>query len=215
MTAILTYAKSALLWLQRGSPDIPEAITCLQQIVANGRRASAVIAQIRSLAAKVGTQPEPLDISQLVEESLHWVQREARMAQVKVTCVPAPAGTVLADRVQIQQVIVNLAMNGIQAMDGVAGRLRELRVTCQSDGQGMVKVAVEDRGTGIRCDPSRLFEPFFSTKPGGMGLGLAICRSIVNAHGGRMGSVNNADCGATVFFTIPAEGVGLCERLSR
>jgi C4-dicarboxylate-specific signal transduction histidine kinase len=204
LTAIVTYGKSALRWLQRDSPDLEEATSCLQHIVANGSRAAAVIARIRALARKVEPQREFFDISDVLDESLLLIEREAQAAMVSVVRVPsAPLAPVLGDRVQIQQVVVNLLINGIQAMQGIEGRSRQLRVTCEGDGPGMVRIAVQDQGTGLGCDSSRLFEPFFSTKVEGMGMGLSICRSIVQAHGGQIAAVSNPDHGATFSFTLP------------
>jgi C4-dicarboxylate-specific signal transduction histidine kinase len=204
LTAILTYAKSASRWLRRESPELSDALTCLQQIVGNGRRAADVISRTRALARKAQPRSVPFSISELVDESLSLIQREAQAATVSVVRVPsATMGPVLGDRVQIQQVIVNLLINGIQAMQGIEGRSRQLRVTCECSDHRMVTVAIQDQGTGIRCDPDRLFEPFLSTKEDGMGMGLSICLSIVEAHGGRIRAVSNPDYGATVSFTLP------------
>ncbi len=213
LSAIITYAKSGKRWLSREVPDTAEVAQCLDHIVANGSRAADVIARIRSLARKTAPQSEPLALPELVEEAVALVQREANAAKVMIRRHGGESlPFVIGDRVQIQQVVVNLLINGIQAMLAVDDRPRELSIEFEAEAEGMVKVAVRDCGTGIGGDdPARIFEPFFTTKPDGMGMGLSICRSIIEAQGGRISAANNADQGATIAFTLP---IGLARNAS-
>ncbi|WP_425988664.1 PAS domain-containing sensor histidine kinase [Ensifer sp. R-19] len=204
LSAIITYGKSAKRWLSRQEPDIVEAINCLDEIVSNSSRASDVIAGVRTLAKRGPIETVQLDLAELVDESLALIEREARQHHiaVRVTNREGPV-SVMGDRVQIQQVLVNLAINAIHAMRGIDGRRHELRVDFTADTDGMVRVSVRDTGSGIPGDPARIFEPFFTTKREGMGMGLSICRSIVEAQAGRIHAVNNAGHGATISFTLP------------
>jgi C4-dicarboxylate-specific signal transduction histidine kinase len=202
---VVTWGRSGRRWLSRPEPDIAEAVSCLDHVVTNANRAVDVIARVRALARKSVPQAEPLNLADLVDEAVALVEREAQAAGVMVRhnqdgAVPSALG----DRVQVQQVIVNLLMNGIQAMREVDGRPRELCVALRRDDDGAVQVAVQDCGTGIDGDPAQIFEPFFTTKADGMGIGLSICRSIIQTQGGRISAANNPDHGATIAFTLPA-----------
>ena len=205
LSAIITYGKSGKRWLSREVPDTNEVAHCLDHIVANGSRAADVIARVRSLARKAAPQSEPLALPELIDEAIALVQREANAAQVSIRRLGADSlPLVIGDRVQIQQVVVNLLINGIQAMHAVNDRPRELCIELGTEAESMMKVAVRDCGTGIGGDdPARIFEPFFTTKADGMGMGLSICRSIIEAQGGRISAANNTDQGATIAFTLP------------
>ncbi len=203
LAAIINYGKSGTRWLSREVPDIGEARQCFDHIVSNGNRAANVIARVRSLARKSAPQAEPLDLPVLIDEAVALVQREADAAGVAVQRMgEAELPLVVGDRVQIQQVVVNLLLNAIQAMRDVEGRQRMLCIRLGLEG-GMVSVAVEDCGSGIGDNPARIFEPFFTTKDDGMGMGLSICRSIIEAQGGQISAADNADHGATIAFTLP------------
>jgi C4-dicarboxylate-specific signal transduction histidine kinase len=144
-------------------------------------------------------------MARLLDEAIDLVAYEAKTANVVMhrtaaSHLPFAKG----DRVQVQQILVNLLLNGIQAMHDIEGRDRELRVLVTRDSGSMIMVAVQDTGTGIKSDdPNRIFAPFFTTKADGMGMGLSICRSIVEAQGGAITASNNSSYGATVAFTLP------------
>jgi PAS domain S-box-containing protein len=204
LSAIINYGKSGKRWLNRETPEIAEVENCLEHIVSNGSRAANVIARVRSLARKSAPEVEPLDMCELVDEAVALVQREAQAAQITLHCAPgSDVPPVTGDRVQIQQVLVNLVMNAIQAMRQVDDRPRRLAILVEPEGADLVRVAVQDSGPGIAGDPGRIFEPFFTTKSDGMGMGLSICRSIIEAQGGRIAATNNPDHGATIAFTLP------------
>ena len=163
-----------------------------------------MVGRVRALAKKTAPQTSPVDIVALVQESVALLAREASTAgtAIRVEQAGEPA-QIVCDRVQVQQVIVNLLMNALQAMREVTERPREIRVTIDGSAEETVEVAVRDSGSGIDGDPNRIFDPFFTTKPDGMGLGLSICRSIIESQGGRIRASNNEACGATVAFTLP------------
>ncbi|MBA1138667.1 PAS domain S-box protein [Mesorhizobium sp. CCANP35] len=204
LSAIITYGKSAKRWLAKSEPDVAEVANCLDQIVSNGSRAADVITRMRALARNGQVQVETLHLCRLINESIALVEREVRQHQIAVRFSSGGEDVlVTGDRVQIQQVLVNLAINAIQAMCDVQGRLRELHISVEAEADVMMCVSVCDCGNGISGDPARIFEPFFTTKREGMGMGLSISRSIIEAQGGRIGAANNSDHGATISFTLP------------
>lgn len=160
---------------------------------------------MRALAKKTDIEKVPLDVSDLVREVITLVQRELTSHQVSLRMELAPAlPMILGDRVQLQQVIINLVMNGIEAMQSVADRPRELMIRSRQDDTQQVLVSVTDCGVGIAAENAdRLFNAFFTTKASGMGMGLSICRSIIEAHGGRLWATANVPHGAAFQFTLP------------
>ena len=207
LAAVVTNAEACLRWLGREAPNLDEARRAVEWIVKDGNRAAEVIRHIRALTSKTDTRKAPLDINDVVNEVIPLVQRELLSQRVSLRVELAPAlPVVLADRVQLQQVILNLVMNGIEAMLPVTGRPRQLVIRSDHDEARQVLVTVEDCGVGISAENAdRLFNAFFTTRSGGMGMGLAICRSIIEAHGGRISAANNAGPGATFQFTLPAD----------
>jgi C4-dicarboxylate-specific signal transduction histidine kinase len=206
LAAVVTNAEACLRWLDREIPNLDEARRAVQWIIKDGHRAAEVIRHVRTLTNKTDTRKAPLDINDIVNEVIVLVQRELFRHRVSLWAELAPAlPVVLADRVQLQQVILNLVMNGIEAMQPVTGRPRQLVIRSDRNEARQVLVAVEDCGVGISAENAeRLFNAFFTTRSGGMGMGLAICRSIIEAHGGRMSAANNGGPGATFQFTLPA-----------
>jgi signal transduction histidine kinase len=165
-----------------------------------------VVRRVRALANKAGIEKVPLDVNDVVREVIVLVQRELSNHRVSLRTELAPAlPTVLGDRVQLQQVIINLVMNGIEAMQPVTDRPRELVIRSGQDDTRHVRVSVTDCGIGISTEnANRLFNAFFTTKSSGLGMGLSICRSIVEAHGGRMSTCPNEGPGATFQFILPS-----------
>ena len=205
LAAVVANAAACLRWLGRETPDLDAARRSVEWIINDGNRASEVIRRVRALANKTDIEKAPLDINDVVREVIALVQRELISYQVSLRTEFAPAlPMILGDRVQLQQVIINLVMNGIEAMQSVTDRPRELAIRSRQDETQQVLVSVTDCGVGISVeDADRLFNPFFTTKSGGMGMGLSICRSIMEAHGGRLWATANVPHGATLQLTLP------------
>jgi PAS domain S-box-containing protein len=204
LAAIVTQSEAALRFLDRDEPDLGEAQDALSSIRRDAMRASEVIRGLRALARKSGPKLTPLDIDDVIGQVLAISRGELLRHNIVLrTELGSGARPVLGDRVQLQQVLLNLIMNSVEAMSGVTERARELSVSSTLAEPGSVLVAVEDTGAGL--DPAvaeRMFQPFFTTKPDGLGMGLAICRSIVEAHGGRLWVSRRAPHGADVPLPI-------------
>lgn len=205
LAAVVANGYACLRWLKRPTPDLEEAREAVERMIRDGARGSEVIDRIRALVKKTGPQKVLLDINEVIREVVLLLQGEARKHEVFFrTELDAPPSLVEGDRVQLQQVILNLTMNGIEASQGVTDRPRELVIRSQREAPNSVLVAVRDAGVGL--DPNhmaRVFDAFFTTKTRGMGMGLSISRSIIEAHGGRLWATNNAGPGATFHFLLP------------
>jgi PAS domain S-box-containing protein len=209
--AIVGNADVCLRWLAGEAPDLEQVREALSDIVKDGHRASEVIARIRALVKKETLQKTRLDINEVIGEAVALASPEAQRKRIRMQTERATdLPSVLGDRVQLRQVILNLIMNGIEAMTGVEETARDLVLRSSRDGKQTVRISVQDCGVGL--DPQetkRIFAPFHTTKPGGMGMGLAICRSIVEAHGGRLWTTPNPGPGATFQFTLPCDSEGV------
>jgi PAS domain S-box-containing protein len=205
LMAIVTNADACLSWLASDKPQLDQARQAAERIVRDGHRAGDIIKSIRALAKKTTSEMTQLDINGVIEEVLVLMGGELRrhdiMLETELTTGLAP---VVADRIQIQQVILNLVTNAIEAMSMITGRSRVLRLSTRPEGTGAVLMAVADMGTGLdQAAKDRIFEPFFTTKPDGMGMGLSICGSIVEAHGGRLWASPNLPYGSIFQFSLP------------
>jgi PAS domain S-box len=205
LAAVVANAGACLSWLDRETPNLEAARRSLEWIVEDSDRASEVIRRVRSLANKTGVEKVPLNVNDVVREVIALVQRELISHRVSLRTELAPTlPMILGDRVQLQQVIINLAMNGMEAMQSVTDRPRELVIRSRQDEADQVLVSVTDCGVGIPAENAdRLFNAFFTTKSSGMGMGLSVCRSIMEAHGGRLWATANVPHGATLQFTLP------------
>ncbi len=205
ISGIVTNGDAGLRWLRRATPDLGEVAAALENIIRDARRSSEIIQRIRALAQKRDPHYAVINPNSIVEESIDLVQRELlnHRAELHVDLLSDPP-SIRGDRVQLQQVIINLMVNGMQAMSQVTDRQRELTVrTLQPDAEHVL-ILVQDSGSGISAeDEERLFNTFFTTKADGMGMGLSICRSIIEAHGGRIWATRHADFGATLQFMLP------------
>jgi PAS domain S-box-containing protein len=204
LTAVTNNSNACLRLLANGKLE-PEVLRqALEEIVANGARASAVIARIRAFIRKAPAEKSELDVNELIEEVLALTGHELYKNRVQVERqLTKPLPHVVGDRVQLQQVLLNLIVNGVDAMSTVTTELRLLRVKSQFDESGNVLVAVSDSGTGLGLEVDRIFTPFFTTKAHGMGMGLSISRSLVEDHGGQLWATPNAPHGAVFHFKLP------------
>jgi signal transduction histidine kinase len=206
LAAIVTNGEAGLRFLGRDPPQLDEVRDALTRMIGDGKRASEIVQRIRALIRKTEPLSVPVNLNDVICESVALVRREAATQLVALRMELTPGlPLILGDSVQLQQVIINLIVNGIQAMASVNDRSCELVVGSHRDGTGVVLVSVQDAGVGI--DPrnaNRLFEAFFTTKPDGMGMGLSICRTIIEAHGGRLWASGNAGPGATFQFSLPS-----------
>jgi len=204
LAAVITNGNACLRWLAGTTPNLDEARQAVGRIIRDGNRASDVIAKIRALLRKTGTEKERLDMNDVIREVVALAQSEIRRNGVALRAqLEGNIPPVLGDRVQLQQVVLNLIMNGIEAMSAVGDRARELIISTQSGEIDQVHVTVQDSGIGL--DPKnmeRIFDAFYTTKAEGMGMGLAISRSIVENHDGRLWAVPNDGPGATFQFTL-------------
>ena len=206
LTAILSNANAACHMLRAGQPDLPELRETVDDIVSATRRARDVMIRLRGMLKRTEIQLQPVDLNEIVREVFDLAHGDL-VARGVVATLQLQDGlpAVPADRVQIQQVLLNLVLNGCDAMSGLAPAARTLTVATGHDGDGHILLRVRDRGTGITTDDmARIFEPFYTSKREGLGLGLAICKTIAAEHGGRLWATNNdGDRGATLHLSLP------------
>jgi PAS domain S-box-containing protein len=204
LSGVVINGNACLRWMAGDPPNLAEVRDALQRIIRDGKRASEVIARIRNLSKKSGAEKEPLDLNETVAEVVAFVQGELRRTRVALrTDLARDLPRVMGDRVQLQQVVLNLVLNGLEAMSTVTDRPRELVIETKREDAEHACAAVRDVGVGLDPDAiNRLFDAFYTTKSGGMGMGLSISRSIIENHGGRLWAVPNQGPGATFFFTV-------------
>jgi signal transduction histidine kinase len=204
LVGVVTNASASLRLLDRKSPDLVETKEAIRAIIRDGNRAADVISRMRALFKKARPVKEQLNINKAIEEVVILTRGEARRNKVALRMdLGANLPLIMADRVQVQQVVMNLILNGIEAMSGVEGRERDLLIRTQGSKGHQILVAVQDSGIGVSPqNAEQIFDAFHTTKPGGMGMGLSISRSIVENHGGRLWATANDGPGATFQFTL-------------
>lgn len=209
LAAVVTNGEACLRWLGRPEPDVMEALASVERMIANGRRASDVVARLRALAQRGNPLYAPVPFNEVVEDAVALMEREFHQHHIDLRLdLSGDLPEVNGDKVQLQQVIINLMMNGAQAMDTVRTK-RSLTIASREvrDEAGVPVVRIDLRDNGVGVDPASLpqiFEAFYTSKPDGMGLGLSICRSIIEAHAGRIEAMPNSDGGMTFRITMPA-----------
>jgi C4-dicarboxylate-specific signal transduction histidine kinase len=214
LAAVVANADACVAWLTRQIPDLGEAKSAALRAVEGATRASQVIARIRSLISKGAPQREPVDINSLIEEALVLAKGQVVLNKISLSLLLDPAlPLVSGDRIQLQQVLMNLIANAIDAMANVTGRERTLEIRSQRVQAQSISVSVQDSGIGISEEfISRLFEPFFTTRAQGIGMGLAISHSIIEAHGGRLWAESKLNEGTIFRFTLPEKQASIDEK---
>jgi C4-dicarboxylate-specific signal transduction histidine kinase len=214
LAAVVANADACVAWLTRQTPDLGEAKSAALRAVEGATRASQVIARIRSLISKGAPQRAPVDINSLIEEALVLAKGQVVLNKISLSLLLDPAlPLVSGDRIQLQQVLMNLIANAIDAMANVTGRERILEIRSQRVQAQSISVSVQDSGIGISEEfISRLFEPFFTTRAQGIGMGLAISHSIIEAHGGRLWAESKLNEGTIFRFTLPEKQASIDEK---
>jgi len=209
LSGVVTNGQAAERWLRANPPDLDEARAALSRIVRDGNRAAEIIRSIRNILDPVGEEPKPLSINKVIERLVPLIENELAAQTIGLTLdLASDLPKVTGDAVQLQQLVLNLVLNGIDAMRGEKAADRRLIVRT-GRGEGGVVVSVEDRGLGLPdIDHDRLFEPFYTTKSEGMGVGLAICRTVVESHGGRIWAESLEPRGAKFAFALPTAEAG-------
>jgi predicted ATPase/signal transduction histidine kinase len=203
--AVLINAEACQTWLDHEQPNLTEVHAALERIVRDGTRAGEVIRRVRTLAKKADTKMAPINLNDVLSEAMTLVQHELSSSRVALRMEQASAlPVILADKVQLQQVILNLVINCVEAMQSITDRPREIVIRSEQDDVKQVRVTVVDCGVGFSPETAgQLFNTFFTTKSSGLGMGLSICRSIIELHGGRIWAAPNVPHGATIQFTLP------------
>jgi signal transduction histidine kinase len=205
LSAVVANGQACTQWLSAEPPNVTNARVAAERIVRDGKDAGEVVRRIRALFKKTALTKVDLDVNEVVDEVIRLIRTEAVRKRVDIEAdLEKKLPMVLGDRVQLQQVIFNLLLNGIEAMEAVNDRPRKLWICSMLRGQDAIAVEIRDHGTGL-ADAEKAFEAFYTTKEKGMGMGLAVCRSIVEAHGGRLGITPTQGPGTTFLFTLPLD----------
>lgn len=204
--AVVMNAQTCLRWLGQTPPDIAAAARAAERVARDGKRASEIVARTRGLLVRDEAPPDRLDLARMVEEVLGLLEREiAEQGTAIVLDLPSAPARVSASRVEMQQVLINLVTNALHALAPLERQHQRIEITVSGPRDGLVSLSVRDSGKGIEADDlDKLFSPFFTTKAGGMGMGLAICRATVEARGGHLAARNHEAGGAVFEFTLPA-----------
>jgi C4-dicarboxylate-specific signal transduction histidine kinase len=205
LTAVINNGNACLRWLARATPDLEAVRGALRDMISNAKRANEIIVRIRVALKKTPTQAVRLDINRVILEVVELTHHEIQRHKVRLRpALTAALPPVVGDRIQLQQVLLNLLMNGIEAMSTVRDRPRELLIRSERTESDGVLVAVQDSGIGLEPQTlERLFDAFFTTKSAGLGMGLSISRTIITSHGGQLWAERNPGHGATVQFILP------------
>jgi PAS domain S-box-containing protein len=205
VAAAVANGQACLRWLSATPPNLERALLSAERVVRDGNAAAQVIARTRALFRNAPPETEPLDLHELVREVCTLLSHDMRRHRIELAlALPSEPTHVLADRVQVQQVVANLVRNALQAIEAAHGPRRQIAIRARRE-PDLVTITVADTGTGFES-AERLFEPFFTTKTNGLGVGLTVCRSIMEAHGGRLWAEPNPDGGALFHFTLPCAG---------
>jgi C4-dicarboxylate-specific signal transduction histidine kinase len=204
LAAVVANSDACVAWLGLKDPNLSEARAAAERAIQGATRASEVIARIRSLINKAPPERTPTELNAVIQETCALAAGQAARNDVAIlTDLAADLPGVVADRIQLQQVLLNLAINGLEAMSGITGRARELTIRSRVQEDSQVCVSVEDTGIGVNTETmARLFEPFFTTRAQGIGMGLPISRSIIEAHGGRLWAESTLGQGTVFRFTL-------------
>jgi signal transduction histidine kinase len=205
LAAVVANGHACLRWLSAQPPILSKAHEAAERIVRDGKEAGEVVRRIRALFKQAGLEEVVLDLNEIIGEVLRLLDGETRKRRIVVeTDLEEDLARVVGDRVQLQQVVFNLLLNGLEAMEPVIDRPKKLSIRSKGESKETVIVEIRDYGVGLQ-DPERVFEAFFTTKENGMGMGLAICRSIIEAHRGRLWATNGKEVGASFCFTLPVQ----------
>jgi signal transduction histidine kinase len=203
LSAVVANGRACIQWLSAEPADVAKAKVAAERIIRDGKEAGEVVQHVRALFKKTALKRVALNVNEVIEEVLSLIRNETVKKRISVeTELDKRLVPTLGDRVQLQQVIFNLLLNGIEAMEGVVGRPKRLIIRSKMQNSNAILVEIRDYGTGV-ADSTKVFEAFYTTKEKGMGMGLSICRSIVEAHGGDLGISTSEGPGTTFFFSLP------------
>jgi hypothetical protein len=204
LAAVITNSHACQRWLSTEPPNLQRARITVERIIRDANGAADVVTRIRSLFKQTFSSRTSVNLNEVIIEVCRLISDDVTRKNICIeTDLDVDLPSTWVDRVQMQQVLVNLTRNGIDAMDSSIDYPKSLLLRSRRNGMNEVLVEVRDRGSGVE-DVERIFEPFFTTKENGMGMGLAICRSIIEAHDGRLRATKNEPCGTTLTFTLPA-----------
>jgi PAS domain S-box-containing protein len=208
LAAIVATCHACLRWLSARPPNLDRAKLTLERIIRDANSASEVVSRIRALFSQMDKTRSPADIAEVIAEVCGMMANELAIKNIEMeTDFDRSLPPVLIDPAKMEQVLINLIRNAIDALETIVGGPRLIRIRTVRDGDNTIRVEVEDVGPGIR-EPERIFEPFFTTKENGMGMGLAICRSIIQSHNGRLWAISNQPNGTILSFTLPIQARG-------